>query len=129
MSGRTGDRKPCPSEDEDTGLRCGRERGHQPPHRHEVEWEDDAEPSGEVAPTERPGIVPGRLDPYVWADHVTSLNMARIADGMVHETRIYAVKHDELWALQLAAERASMALWKAIGDHPTHCHGCERRDT
>jgi hypothetical protein len=68
------------------------------------------------------------LDPYVYAGHFSSLNLARIADQAVHETRTHSVKHDELWELQLAAEKAMRALWTAIGQHSNHCHGCPDED-
>ncbi len=48
-------KRSCPSLDEDTGLHCMREHNHAPPHRVEVEWED--EPVGSD-PVHDPGPEP-----------------------------------------------------------------------
>jgi hypothetical protein len=85
----------------------------------------DRDPSDEQSGA-RPGIVAGRPDPYVFASHLTALNLARVADHAVGETSSYAIKHDPLWTLQLAAEQAARALWTAISDHSVHCHGCDK---
>lgn len=38
---QNGTYKPCAAQDGDTGLFCLRERGHEPPHRCEIEWSDE----------------------------------------------------------------------------------------
>lgn len=75
-----------------------------------------------------PGIVPGRLDPYTYAAHTTALHMARLGSQVVGETGSYAIKHDELWKLQMAADAAVRALWVAISDHAVHCRGCDQAE-